>query len=144
MKFSFCFAFFSIVSFNSSNLLLIFWSFSSQSSGRANVSLALKYQTPGPVAFTLNGSRLVTTRKLNFETQDSYKVTVVATDSGNPPLNTSLTFTIQVKKTLHRHFQILCTRNRQVPYRVSPQSRSSTYGELVIGICKVSVYYRGK
>lgn len=98
LKFSFCFAFFSIVSFNSSNLLLISWSFSSQSSGRANVSLALKYQTPGPVAFTLNGSRLVTTRKLNFETQDSYKVTVVATDSGNPPLNTSLTFTIQVKK----------------------------------------------
>ena len=68
-----------------------------QSSGKANVSLAIKDQSPGPKAFQLTGSTLVTTRTLDFETQDSYNVTVVATDSGNPPLSTSLTLTIQVE-----------------------------------------------
>ena len=38
----------------------------------------------------------MTTRMLDFENQSTYTLTVVATDGGNPPLSTSLSFTIQV------------------------------------------------
>ena len=68
-----------------------------QASGQANVSLAIKEQSPDSSALKLIGDSLVATRSLDFETQSSYNVTIVATDSGNPPLSTSLTVTIEVK-----------------------------------------------
>ena len=76
--------------------MITFFLFFTQTSGFASVSLALKDQSPGPDAFQLINSSLVTTRMLDFENQSTYTLTVVATDSGNPPLSTSLSFTIQV------------------------------------------------
>ncbi|XP_068740239.1 protocadherin Fat 4-like [Montipora capricornis] len=68
-------------------------------SGQATVSLHIIDQSPGPLAFQLVRRRLVTTRTLDFETQSLYNVTVVAADSGNPSMNTSLSFMIQVLDT---------------------------------------------
>lgn len=76
-----------------------------QASGQANVSLAIKDQSPDSSALKLIGDSLVATRSLDFENQSSYNVTIVATDSGNPPLSTSLTVTIEVKNNRQRFYQ---------------------------------------
>lgn len=68
-----------------------------QTSGQSNVSLVIKDQSPDSKALKLIGDSLLATRSLDFETQSSYNVTIIATDSGNPPLRTSLTVTIEVK-----------------------------------------------
>ena len=80
-------------------LLHSFFSFERilQASGQANVTLFIIDQSPTPNTFKLVGNGLVTLRSLDFETQSLYNVTVIAVDSGNPPLNTSVTFSIQVK-----------------------------------------------
>lgn len=76
-----------------------------QASGQANVSLAIKDQSPDSSALKLIGDSLVATRSLDFENQSSYNVTIVATDSGNPPLSTSLTVTIEVKNNRQKFYQ---------------------------------------
>ena len=68
-----------------------------QASGQATVTLSIMDQSPTPNAFKLVGNRLVTLRSLDFETQSFYNVTVIAVDSGHPPLSTSVAFSIQVK-----------------------------------------------
>ena len=68
-----------------------------QASGQATVNLSIMDQSPTPNTFKLVGNRLVTLRSLDFETQSLYSVTVIAVDSGHPPLSTSVTFSIQVK-----------------------------------------------
>ena len=78
---------------------LIFFPFEHvlQASGQATVTLSIMDQSSTPNTFKLVGNRLVTLRSLDFETQSLYSVTVIAVDSGHPPLSTSVAFSIQVK-----------------------------------------------
>ncbi|NXL19920.1 PCD17 protein, partial [Setophaga kirtlandii] len=56
---------------------------------------------PGAVPFTLeenydNFYTVVTDRPLDRETQDEYNVTIVARDGGNPPLNSTKSFSVRI------------------------------------------------
>ncbi|XP_065534234.1 protocadherin-17 [Lathamus discolor] len=56
---------------------------------------------PGAVPFTLeenydNFYTVVTDRPLDREAQDEYNVTIVARDGGNPPLNSTKSFTVRI------------------------------------------------
>ncbi|NXR27761.1 PCD17 protein, partial [Cinclus mexicanus] len=56
---------------------------------------------PGAVPFTLeenydNFYTVVTDRPLDREAQDEYNVTIVARDGGNPPLNSTKSFSVRI------------------------------------------------
>ncbi|XP_048583508.1 protocadherin Fat 4 isoform X2 [Nematostella vectensis] len=61
-----------------------------------NVTLSIQSQSPRPDMFKLVGRSLVTTDVLDFESIPLYRLTVVAADEGNPPLQTNLSFEVHV------------------------------------------------
>ena len=50
-----------------------------------------------PVPFDVSGVNLVTTSKLDFEVQSSYRLTLVATDDGVPPASRTKEIVINVR-----------------------------------------------
>ena len=80
----------------------------------------------GNVPFAVNGSDLITTKKLNYEMKSRYVFNVTATDTGTPPSSATVRIAISVEDVNDSP-----TRTRLVSNGVEENSPGAVVGALV-------------